>query len=578
MGLLYAYTPQIWPSLLTVLLLAALAFYSGRRRSLPGATPFLVACLFAAAWAACTVMEYAILDVSAKFAWHKAGIVFQTVIIIAIVAFFLEYAWPGRWLTPRTALLLYLPYLPAFFLQFSYDPQPIFLRFVYANKVTQQFGPYGWFILAYTFLGLGGLALSVCVWLFRRSPQHRWPAALMIVGQITGRTIYILDVTGAFHSTMSIHVLGMASEFLVYAVALFGFRILDPIILARQALAAQLRDGLLVVDRQDRVAALNPVAERIFGAADRLIGQPAGALLPVLPETLLTGERETEIELSLGDGPAQQQYNLHISPLQDFRGLAVGTLLMLHDITDQRQAQAQIIAQQRALAMLREREQLARELHDSTGQVLAYAGFQLEAAHERIQAGLAALSAGQAAAAGAALATADEQIRRLGGAIEAAHADLREEILNLRLAPGGGQPLTKALEHYLELYRQNYAMQIELAIADGVDADRLYPEAQLELFRVVQETLSNARKHGQPSCVQIRLEQQDDWLRIQVQDDGRGFDPAQAGHDGHYGLRFMRERVEKLGGQLQIESSPGAGTRITVEVALGGEHDGNTRC
>lgn len=570
----YAYTPQIWPSLLSGALLIALAVYSGRRSNIPGATPFITACLLAAAWTASSAMEFTARDLAAKIAWHKLGIVFQSPILIAISCFFLEYTWPGRWVTRRRVILSSIPYLAAILLQYNKDLHPFFLRFAYDGKVVQAFGPYGWFILAYTFVGFGILNLVVLVWLFQRSPQHRWPVALMLAGMFTGRVIYSLDVIGTIHSHLPLNVLGMAFEFLMYAVALFGFRILDPTVLARQAVTVQMREGMLVLDHQGRIAGLNPAAERIFGiAARRLLGQPALKLLPACPAVALARGQETEIEFNLGAGTALRNYTLGISSLKDWRDLAVGSLLILRDVTDQKQAQAQILEQQRALALLCEREQLARELHDSTGQVLGYASFQLEVVRDLILGGQAAVSAGQVTEGNMQLTEAGKQLMRLGSVVEQAHADLREEILNLRLAPTSRQPLLSTLRQYLDGFSQNYAIQTELSVDPGVDESRLNPEAQMELFRVIQEALSNARKHSRATCVQIGFAAQDYDLRIQIQDNGRGFEPAMpAGKNDHFGLRFMRERIERLGGSLQIESSPGAGTRVSIGVPLRGHH------
>ena len=88
----YAYTPHIWPSFLTVLLLIALAVYSGRRRSVPGALPFTIGCLFAALWAAGSMMEAAAVEVQTKIFWVKFQGAWILPVVTAITCFVLEYA------------------------------------------------------------------------------------------------------------------------------------------------------------------------------------------------------------------------------------------------------------------------------------------------------------------------------------------------------------------------------------------------------------------------------------------------------------------------------------------------------
>jgi hypothetical protein len=95
----YAYTPYFWPSAGTALLLLGLATYSWRRHGVASALPLMIGCLFGAAYAAGSVMEYAAADLATKIFWSKSQTWFQMPIVFAVTCFILEYAWPGRWLT-----------------------------------------------------------------------------------------------------------------------------------------------------------------------------------------------------------------------------------------------------------------------------------------------------------------------------------------------------------------------------------------------------------------------------------------------------------------------------------------------
>ena len=99
----------------------------------------------------------------------------------------------------------------------------------------------------------------------------------------------------------------------------------------------------------------------------------------------------------------------------------------------------------------------------------------------------------------------------------------------------------------------------------GEGEGRLRPEAEQELYRVAQEALNNVLKHAHASRVAVRLDVAADRATLEVADDGVGFEPSLRGGDG-FGLPGMRERAQRLGGTLDIESAPGAGTRVRVEV------------
>jgi signal transduction histidine kinase len=150
---------------------------------------------------------------------------------------------------------------------------------------------------------------------------------------------------------------------------------------------------------------------------------------------------------------------------------------------------------------------------------------------------------------------------------------VREHILNLRTAPSTGQPFFSALHNYLDGFLKNYGIRADLSIGAGIAERILTPEAQMQLFRIIQEAFSNARRHAQADCMHLSFEMVDSRFRIRIQDNGRGFDPGQAAGEGHFGLRFMRERAEALGGSLRVRSASGEGTCVEIEVPVEGAND-----
>jgi len=185
--------------------------------------------------------------------------------------------------------------------------------------------------------------------------------------------------------------------------------------------------------------------------------------------------------------------------------------------------------------------------------VLSYASFQVETAAKLSRAGQ-----GVAAA---------EQLDRLGAVVRGAHADLREVILNLRSTVSQQQPFFAVVKQYLDAFTSSYDIQTHLSVDPGLE-ESYATEAQLQLIRVLQEALSNARKHGGVHQVHVTFARGDGRLRMSVHDDGRGFDPDRVSEPGgpHFGLQFMRERALEMGGSLQIHSAPGAGTRVVLEI------------
>lgn len=277
----YSYTPQIWPSFLTLILLIALAAYSWRRRIVPGALPFAIGCLLTALWVIGSGMEDAATTTEAKIAWIKFQAAWQMPAVTAMACFFLEYTWPGRWLTRRNlALFSIAPLLALGFIATDHLHHLAWQGFVLDGALTPLPGPSRWIFIGYTY-ALSFVEIFVFVWLFRHSPQHRWPVAIMLTGLFVSRILYLLDATGAALFQASLDVPLLAYLFLMHALALFGFHILDPIPLARRTVIEQMRGGVLVLDLDVRVASANPAAEAVLGAPARLLlGRPVQELLP----------------------------------------------------------------------------------------------------------------------------------------------------------------------------------------------------------------------------------------------------------------------------------------------------------
>jgi len=556
MNSLYSYSPDIWLPVFTVFLLIALSVYSGRRRSVPGALPFAIGSLFTALWAIGSVMEYAAVDPEVKITWLKFQAVWQLPASTAITCFILEFAWPGRWLTRRNLLLfLIVPLLNVAAILTDDLHHLQWLGFGLDGSVIPSYGPGGWFFLACIY-GLGFVNLMVFAWLFVHAPQQRWPMIMMATVQVAAGTVFLLEAAHIGSFVLPVEILAIAALFMMYAIVQFGFHILNPVPLAHQMALKQMRTGMLVLDSRGRVAGLNPSAERILKVSAGLaMGRAIQELLPAYPEESLVDAAGTEIELSVGTEQGfGRHYALTTSTLKDWWGMDAGRLILMRDVTEQKQAQAKLIEQKQALATLQERESLARDLHDTLGQVLGYINMQVETAAKLSRDGR-----GEAAAV---------QLDRLGGMIRETHADVREYILNLRTAPSLQRPLFTAVQQYLESFTSNYDIQTDLTIGSSLNGQTFSPEMQVQIFRIVQEALSNARKHSKAHHVQVKFEAEDGRVCVVIQDNGHGFSPdhLEMVYGQHFGLQFMQERAGQLGGMLQVQSTPGKGTQVMLEV------------
>jgi two-component system, NarL family, sensor kinase len=212
---------------------------------------------------------------------------------------------------------------------------------------------------------------------------------------------------------------------------------------------------------------------------------------------------------------------------------------------------ARLHARRLESAQTEERNRLAREIHDTIAQNLSAITFQLEAAE--------ALLARQRE---------PERVRRsVTAALDLARKGLEEarrSVLDLRAAPLEGRTLAAALADLAA----NSGGAPEVTFEAAAIQKPLPAAVEVGLYRIAQEALQNALRHAAAAHVLLRLETAPDGIRLTVEDDGRGFAVGDAAGSSRFGLVGMRERARLLGGSFQLESSPGAGTRVTAEVPL----------
>jgi len=212
---------------------------------------------------------------------------------------------------------------------------------------------------------------------------------------------------------------------------------------------------------------------------------------------------------------------------------------------------ARLHAQVLDRAVLEERERIARELHDGLAQVLGYINTQTQAVKKLLEAQR--------------IGDATSELDAMGAVSREVYADVREAIVGLRAVPAG---LVPALRDYLGRLPRMAGCEIELRVADDGETVALAPATEIQLVRIVQEALSNVRKHAGASRVEVNVGADEEHVGVEIVDDGKGFDVQLLDRTGwpRLGLQTMRERAQAIGGVFDLVSAPGQGTRIAIHV------------
>jgi signal transduction histidine kinase len=204
-----------------------------------------------------------------------------------------------------------------------------------------------------------------------------------------------------------------------------------------------------------------------------------------------------------------------------------------------------------ATAQENERRTLARELHDEVGQALMATKVELTLAKRAIHDPDAA-----AAHLEEARVMTDSTIGTIRDLSRLLHPSLLDDL-----------GLAAALKSHIDSFARRYGLQVELS-SESLD-QRLAPDLEITLYRIVQEALTNVAKHAHASTCRVALRGLKESIRVTIEDDGVGFDPATLeplGQPRGLGLIGIRERVSQQNGTLHVESGPGQGTRLVVEL------------
>ena len=219
-----------------------------------------------------------------------------------------------------------------------------------------------------------------------------------------------------------------------------------------------------------------------------------------------------------------------------------------HELS-QTSAELQIKEAQLKVAALEERQRLARELHDSVSQALYGIALGARTAQTQLERDPAKLA---------------EPLDYILSLAEAGLSEMRALIFELRPESLQNEGLVAALTKQADAIHARHKINV---VTDFGEEPDISLDAKEALYRIAQEAMHNIAKHASATHVELSLQTEDGHLKLEVRDNGKGFDP-QGEFPGHLGLQSMRERVAYFGGELQITSQPGKGTLVTVQLAL----------
>ncbi|MFY9854842.1 MAG: histidine kinase N-terminal 7TM domain-containing protein [Terracidiphilus sp.] len=409
---------------------------------------------------------------------------------------------------------------------------------------------WGWVSLGLNLIYL----LLVAGWAIRERGVRRRQAQMILLAVLISWATMFLTQNPAMRAMGSLPI-GFALSSLVMTWAFLRLRLVGLVPLAEETVLNERVEGLMILDASGRILALNPSARALFPALQLAEGDSFEKVASDWPElTALADGGVGQLDASRSLDGRPRIFEVAQMPLRNPIGHSLGQVITFTDVTGKRNEQSRKLSEHTATTLIEERQRLGRELHDR-GQLWQFLSSQAQTLEHLLK-----RNETQRAL---------EIVRRVIAVLEENFLGMRESMLALQSELNEENNLQQAIEEQLDWYRRHCGMDAELLGKSAWQPRRVSLHAQAQLLRIAQEALANTRKHAAAKRVRVEVQLESDRLRMCIHDDGCGFDVAKgASLRGHFGLKTMRERAESVGASFELETAPGAGSRITVDLPL----------
>jgi PAS domain S-box-containing protein len=589
----------ITPLLFCAVLGPVLAVLVMRRGQSPGAQALVAMILSASLWATGYAAEIASVPLANKIFWAKFQYFGIATLPLTWFMFCNQYMGAPAWYNRLKKFPLLFSILPGMIIGLVWTNE--MHRLVWTSETIQMVGSvpmldlgHGIFFFVYWIYG-NILVLLGTVWLLTRlvasNTLMRLQIGLTLMGALfpwVGNLMYVTHLNPL--KELDWTPLGFSIAGWLFALSISRFQLVKVVPVAHRVVFDEVTDCMFVLDLQNRIMDLNLSAQRMTGLtylklAGRNLSDAIPELRGMVPEE--EGVWHLKGDVTLNKDGSAQYFELQVMPLTEGSSRVIGRLVVLHDITRRRQDQSQLEkayaeledriserteALQATNFLLREshdqlrsltsilqeseaieRRKIAAELHDRVGQNLTALNLNLRRLQNKLPSEENTQVQSILADSASLLEETTRQVRNV-------MADLNPPMLQ-------EYGLVPALTWYGEKFYERTGVAVQV-FCEQMNM-RLTERVESTLFRIAQECLNNVAKHSQASSVTIRIEVLQEALSLCLEDNGSGFEPEKTHPNDdqpHWGLLTMKERALSIGGDLNIQSSPGKGARIEVVV------------
>ena len=563
----FQYTPYIWPLMASSAVTLALGVYAfARQQHSKCAASFITSMLLVTVWSGGNLLEMSGMDLPTKLFWANVQYFAYCFSPLALLALCMRFTGYDKWLHKKT--FWWLLVLPVIIIALVWtDVYHGLMRYDFRLEISgafpviaKQYGPAFYIHAAYQhIINIAALTMLVRAVIYRKT-VYRKQAMLLLIGTsliVVPNILYIAGLSPAKGIDLTPVFFGPAG--VMMAVAIFRYKMFDLVPLARATVIESMDAGVLVMDLQDRILDINPALEKITGISAKVAnGRNAADVFCCTPEfsTACLNRNITHTEFQSAEPSGTRMYEAIFSPLTGSKGALLGRLAMVYEVTEKKKAQQRHLAQQLRLTASREKEQMARDLHDNLGQILGFINLQAQGIQREL--------------ADSGVDMINERLCRLVDVTQTAHEQLRSYIKNARSVSASDDSLIASLRTDILEFEKRSGISTELKI--DFDWAEISTYTQIQLLSIAKEALNNVQKHAGASQVWLAAKCEEGKLLLSVEDNGEGFDYARPLSSDAFGLKIMQERAAEIGAVLRVDSAPKQGCRVWLTIPMpGGE-------
>lgn len=562
----YQFIPYIGLLLISAGILFFLYIYVFlKRRKAKGAMTFSLSLLILLIWLAGNAFEMSALDVNTKLFWANIQYVAYCYLPVSLLAVTLEFTGYDHWI--RSKKILWLTVIPSIiFLLVWTDKFHGLIRYGFYIDNSGEFPVLGKrYGSIYYFHAVYSYALNISGWLlllkaiYSKNTIYRKQATSLFVAIcliMIPNILYTfgfspvkkIDITPAF----------FAPAGMIATIGIFRYKLFDVIPVAWAAVIKTTDIRVMVLDIQDRVLDINPAFEKLLVCtAAAACARPVCEVCSNFPELIhyFQDRSTTHTEFTKIEDGETKIYEIHVSDLINEKGVFIGRLAVAYDITKRKQEEQQYLKEQWKQAVMKEKEQHARNLHDSLGQILGFINLQAQGVQKELT--------------DARVTMVSSQLDKLVYAAQSANAELREYIRKVRCDEEMDWNFIVTLKQFIEDFNKQTEIEVKLDTPPAFTGNDVSPNIRLNILNIIKEAMNNIRKHANAHHVTIQISLIADYLQIIIKDDGIGFISESYEYNtgkSKFGLNIMKERALESDGIIDIQSTPGMGSHITLSI------------